>query len=98
MSDNMMSVDRARRLTDGGRHTTHAGLVIPAARTIVAQAEQIETLSRLLSGAEEAAIERAEQIKRLQRAVNYAVINSIQDAFDLVVDGVLHPEDMEAPE
>ena len=80
-----------------------AGLLAPdldsdLSHTVVEQAETIKTLSRLLSGAEEAAIERAEQIKRLQRAVNYSVIHSLQDAFDLVVDGVLHPEDMEAPE
>ena len=44
MSDRMMPVSRARRLTDGGHHSVHTGLVMPAARTIVAQAEQIARL------------------------------------------------------
>lgn len=39
-----MSVPLARRLAGGEIHNFHAGLAIPAARTIVAQAEQIERL------------------------------------------------------
>ena len=42
-------------------------------------------------------IAQSKQIERLQAAVNYTVIYSLQDAFDLVVDGVLYHEDMEAP-
>lgn len=59
MSDCVMSVSRARRLTDGGHHTVHAGLVVSAARTIVAQAEQIERvrearsmINRIITAAE----------------------------------------------
>lgn len=64
------------------------------AREWVAQDKSTRSTAR----AARTIVNQAEQIKRLQRAVNYAVINSLQDAFDLVVDGVLHPEDMEAPE
>ena len=81
MSDpKMMSATGARAWLDpsaGPKPEVPSPLLVDRyARTIVAQAEQIE---------------------RLQRAVNYAIIYSLQDAADLVVDGVLHPEDMEAP-
>lgn len=42
------------------------------AHTVIQQAEQIETLSSLLAGAEKAAIDRSEQIKRLQKALRQA--------------------------
>ena len=42
------------------------------AHAVIAQAEQIETLSRLLAEAEEAAIERAAQIERVRDAYEHA--------------------------
>lgn len=90
MSDNMMSVDRARRLTDGGRHTTHSGWVMPAARTIVHQAEQIERL--------QAALRQADQDAFWASADRYVGPGSLTyeepdwGTYDLL------PGDMEAPE
>lgn len=49
------------------------------ARTVAEQSETIQTLSRLLSGAEEAAIERAEQIERVREArsmINRIIANA----------------------
>lgn len=107
MSNSIMPLDEAREWVAQDKSTRNTAR---AARTIVAQAEQIETLSRLLSGAEEAAIERAEQIERLRAALRQAD----QDAFWASADRYagpgpltyeepdwgtysLLPEDMEAP-
>ena len=49
------------------------------AHTVAEQDETIQTLSRLLSGAEEAAIERAEQIERVREArsmINRIIANA----------------------
>lgn len=45
-----MSVPLARSLVDGELDITHAGLALPAARTIVAQAERIEMLEGIVEG------------------------------------------------
>lgn len=47
-------------------------LVDRYARTVIEQDETIQTLSRLLAEAEEAAIERAEQIERVRDAYDNA--------------------------
>lgn len=63
------------------------------AREWVAQDKSTRSTAR----AARTVVAQAEQIERLQRAVNYAIKYSLQDAFDLVIDGVLHPGDMEPP-
>ena len=67
MSDSMMSIDEAQMWVQQDKSTRSTPR---AARTIVAQAETIETLSRLLAGAEGAATELATQIDRVRRALN----------------------------
>lgn len=108
MNDHTMSVEEARAVLE----LDSAPLPMrQAARTIIHQAEQIETLSRLLSGAEEAAIERAEQIERLRAALRQADKDAFWASADRYVGPGpltyeepdwatynLHPGDMEAPE
>lgn len=83
MSERMMTVDEAREWVAQDKSSRNT---VSAARTVVAQAEQIETLSHLLAGAEQAAISRAEQIERLQAAVR----DLMEDY--LVADADIHSE------
>lgn len=87
MSGHMMSVDRARRLTDGGHHTVHTGLVMPAARTIAHLAEQIERLQAALREADNQAI------KRIMDSGDHPEEGAIHEVYT----GLL-PGDMKAPE
>lgn len=73
MSDHI-SVKEARSWLDpstGPKPEVPSPLLVDRyALTVIEQAETIQTLSRLLAGAEEAATERAEQIERVRHALN----------------------------
>lgn len=76
MSERMMTVDEAREtlnILDGRLPLIHASRT---ARTIVAQAEQIN---------------------RLQEAVEHALYYSAESTSDLIQQGIILPEDMETP-
>lgn len=95
MSERMMTVAEAREWVAQDKSSRNT---VSAARTAVAQAEQIETLSHLLAGAEQAAISRAEQIERLQ---DYTTAVRKADDWCMMqpdMDEHLLPGDMEPPE
>ena len=78
MSDNIDHLAQVIRQVDGD-HTLGAGALAEAladagllALTEDEKDETIQTLSRLLAEAEEAAIERAAQIERVRDAYNHA--------------------------
>lgn len=55
------------------------------ARTVAEQSETIKTLSRMLVDAEEAAIERAEQIDRVRHALD-SIARAVGEAVDTARD------------
>lgn len=82
MSDRLITAEEAqKRLSELEAMSDWTGedrIAAEYARTVIAQAEQVETLSRLLTGAEKSTIERAEQIKRLQAALREAEVKRRQ--------------------
>lgn len=70
MSDRIMSVEEALAWLDpstGPKPQVPSPLLVDRyAHTVIEQDETIQTLSRLLADAEEAATEKAEQIKRVR--------------------------------
>ena len=93
-----MTIEEAVRfLQDGAQEERLDPRMFRAAQTIVSQDDKIETLSHLLAGAEQAAIGRAEQITRLQNALQEVEDWGMNVLETLAGVGIIHPGDMEGP-